>query len=72
MTPQTGPQILTINISQEVKAIRQWNLGSSQNIVREIFLLKNHAENGVRRLVPDLFLFLKKNLILGESKWPAP
>ena len=59
MTPQTGPQILTINISQEVKVTRQWNLGSSQNIAWET-LLKNHAENGIRRLVPDFFLFLKK------------
>ena len=26
----------------------------------EIFFFKNHAENEVRRLVPDLFLFSKK------------
>ena len=26
----------------------------------EIFFLKNHAENEVEMLVPDLFLFLKK------------
>ena len=27
-----------------------------------MFLLKNHAENKVGRLVPDLFLFFKKAL----------
>ena len=28
----------------------------------EIFLFKNHAGNEAERLVPDLFLFLKKDL----------
>ena len=28
----------------------------------ETFFFKNHAENEVRRQVPDLFLFLKKAL----------
>ena len=32
----------------------------------QIFSFKNYAENEARRLVPDLFLFLKK---LNESKW---
>ena len=31
-------------------------------MTREIFSFKNHAENDAGRLVPDLFLFLKKAL----------
>ena len=30
--------------------------------MREIFFFKNHAENEVRKLVPDLFLFSEKAL----------
>ena len=33
---------------------------SQLNITREIVLFKNHAQNEVGRLVPDLFLFWKK------------
>ena len=49
-------------ISHKVKVIRQSNLVSSWNITREIFFVKNHAENEAGRLVPDLFLFFEKNL----------
>ena len=31
------------------------------NIFREIFSSKNHADNEVGKLVPDLFLISKKN-----------
>ena len=34
-------------------------------------LFKNDAHNETRRLVPDLFLFLKKSFISGKSKWFA-
>ena len=34
--------------------------GQVIDITREIFLFKNYAKNEVERLVPDLFLFLKK------------
>ena len=30
--------------------------------IREIFFFKNHAKNESRRLIPYLFLFLKKAL----------
>ena len=33
-----------------------------QNITREVFFFKNHAENQTERLVPDLFLFFEKAL----------
>ena len=49
-------------MSQEVKAIRQWNLVSLQNIARKIFIFKNHVGNDVGRLVLDLFLFFEKAL----------
>ena len=32
-----------------------------------IFFFKNHAENEARRLVPDLFLFLKRGLYEVKS-----
>ena len=44
-------------ISHEVKATRQLT-----GITRGILFFKNHAENEARRLVSDLFLFLKKSL----------
>ena len=65
MKLHTGQQIITIHIlpiSQEEKATRQWSLVSYYNITREIFFFKNHAKNEGDRLVPDLFLFLKKDL----------
>ena len=34
----------------------------NKNITREIFFFKNHSENKVKRLVQDIFLFLKKAL----------
>ena len=44
-----------------------------ERIIREIFPFKNHAENKVRRLVSDLFMFFKKNLyeltILTSKDW---
>ena len=43
-------------ISQEAKAIRQWNLVNYKNITWETFLLKNHTQNGVEKLFPDPFL----------------
>ena len=38
------------------------------NIIREIFFLKNHAENDSGRLVPDLYVY-QKSFIRGKSKW---
>ena len=35
-------------------------------MIREIFCLKNHAENEAGKLVPDLFLFFEK--VLYEVK----
>ena len=32
-------------------------------ITIELFFFKNHAENEVRRILPDFFLFFKKNLM---------
>ena len=36
--------------------------GQLKNTPREIFFFKNFAENQVRKLVPDRFLFFKKAL----------
>ena len=47
---------------QEVKAIYN-EIWPVNRISREIFFLKNHAENEATRLVPGLFfLFVKKAL----------
>ena len=40
-------------------------------ITREMFFFKNHAENEAGRLYPDFFLFLKKAIMWGKSKWSA-
>ena len=48
------------SISHELKATRQRNLVSQQNIPREIFFCKSYAENEEGKLVPDHFLFFKK------------
>ena len=74
ITSQPGWQTIAIhilhNISQ-VKATRQWNLVNYKTSIRGIFFFKNYAENEVGRLVPDLFLFIKKILIWGKSMWSA-
>ena len=36
-------------------------------MTREIFYFKNHAENEVGRLVPELFLFFKKALYKAKT-----
>ena len=36
-------------------------------MIREIFFLKNLAENQARKLVPDFFVFLKKALYEVET-----
>ena len=49
--------------SQDIKifVLTFW-LCNKGNITRQIFFLKNHAENEAGRLVPDHFLFFKKAL----------
>ena len=37
-----------------IKANRQWNLVSQQNITKETSFFKNHAENESGRLLPDV------------------
>ena len=56
---QTSTIHILLNISQS-KGNQTMKLTSQQNITREIFFFKIHAKNEVGRLVPDLFLFLKK------------
>ena len=56
MISQTGQQITF----QKGKAIGQLNLFSDYNIASKVFFFKNHAENEIGRLFPELFLFLKK------------
>ena len=43
-------------ISQELKAVRNLNLVSEQNITWGTFSLKNHSQNVVQKLFPDPFL----------------
>ena len=49
-------------ISHEVKATTQWNLIKWKKIARETSSFKNHAENKVGKVVPDLLLFFKKTI----------
>ena len=53
--------------SQEVKAIRQWNLVNWKNITWEISFLKNDARIGVGWLVSDLLLLFKKLYIRSKQ-----
>ena len=41
---------------EEVKTIREWNLVNQWNIKWRKLFLKNHAQNVVEKLLPDLFL----------------
>ena len=49
-------------ISQEVKAIRQWNLVSWYNITSETFFWKSHMQNLMEELFPDPFLQKNKHI----------
>ena len=65
MTSQTGQQIITIYILPNIlrsKGNQTVKFGQliGYNVRKKIF--KNHAENGTRRLVLDLFLLFKKAL----------
>ena len=50
-------------------------ISRSRDNQADIFV-KNHAENEMGRLVPDLFFFKKKNknksFIQDKTKWSAP
>ena len=41
--------------------------GQLTKYIKKSIFFKNHAENEVGRLVPDLFLFIKKSLILVKA-----
>ena len=73
MTSQTGKQLkyTYCPISQEVKVIRQRKLVSLWNITWEISFLKNHTQNMLKKLVPDLFLKKIKieDIRVGLSKY---
>ena len=65
MTSQTGEQAIAIHILPNISRIKDnqtMKFGHLIDITREIFFLKNHAENEVGRLGADLFLFFKKVL----------
>ena len=62
MTINTLPSISRSKCDDSMK------FASSLNIMREMFLLKIHAVNEVRKLAPNLFLFFKITLY----KWSAP
>ena len=62
MTSQTKQYKITIHI---LPNIRQCHLKGK--LEREISFFKNHSENGVRRLVPDQFLFYEKALYKVEE-----
>ena len=46
-------------------------LGQLIKYPREIFFLKDYAENEAGELVPVYFLVFYKSVMLGESMWSA-
>ena len=66
MTSQAGQQIITIHIltnTSKSKRNQAMKFGQSIEYNRRNFFFKNHAKNEAGRLVPELFLFLKKALL---------
>ena len=58
MTSQLGKQTIAMHILpifHKVKAVRQGNFVSLQNITREILFLKNQTQDVVEKLFPDPF-----------------
>ena len=45
--------------------------GKPREYNKRTIFFKNHAQNEVERLVPDLFLLLEKTFLRSESKWFA-
>ena len=65
MTSQTGTQTITVHILQDISRSngnQTMKFGQLIENNMRIFFFKSHAENKAMRLVPDLFLFLKKAL----------
>ena len=60
MTSQTGTQTIAVNILPNVLKIKVNQTMKFGQLI-EIIFCKSHTENEARRLVPDLFLFLKKS-----------
>ena len=64
MAPQSGFQIIAIyilpNISQS-KVNQTMKFGQIIEYNKRILFLKYYAESEARRLVPDLFLYFKKD-----------
>ena len=74
MTSQPDLQTIAIhifpNISQS-KGNQTMKFGQSIDYNKRNIFLQSYAENEAGGLVPDLFLFFKKSLVRGESKWSA-
>ena len=49
-------------MSHKVKTFQAMKFGQLYIIIREIILLKKHAQNKAGKLVPDLFFFFEKAL----------
>ena len=64
MSSQPGLQTVVIHILPDISQSKDNQTAKFGQLIeyisREIFFFKNYAENEAKRLVPDLFLFLKK------------
>ena len=69
MTSQPGYQTIKNQILPNISRTKNNKTMKFDQLTREIFFLKNHAENNAGRLIPDLFFSFLKNLISGKSKW---
>ena len=59
MTSQTGKQIITIHVLPNIsrsKGNQAMKFGQLIDAKWEIFSLKNHTQNLMKKLVPDLFI----------------
>ena len=70
MTSQPSLQTIAIHVLSKIsqsKGNQTMRSGQLIEHTREIFFFKISAENEVRRLVPDLFLFFQKALYEVKS-----
>ena len=64
LTSQTGQQMTTIHVLRNISGSKGNQAMRFEQLIRcsmrNIFFFKNHAENVVGRIAPDLLLFLEK------------
>ena len=70
MTSQAVHKTVTINILPNISQSQENQTMKFDQLIKEIFFFKIHAENEAGTLVPDLFCFYKKALDQVEASEP--